>query len=313
MNTQNENIVTVVVPEIISDPLKYKVVKDSEITLTKEKAYEFLELETFPGERQVIERHVQALFNQWAAGRFMWEHVVIATALCDRKLYRINGQHTCWMRVNVSKDIAPRVRQIEYSVSNEEQLRALYCVFDRAKSRTPAHVVRASLAGSTQAAELWPSTLSLLAAGFRMWRFEKSKSHMVETSDIITLVQGEFNNLFRVVGVAWQELYDQGAVVKRAPVIGAMFATFNASAKAGLEFWHAVGTGLNLTDKQDPRYQLRRYLESHSLSGVYRRGAAKPVHVEDIYRVCVMAWNKWRKNEKMETGLRTTTKRIKAI
>ena len=194
-DNKEKNAVTVMAPEVISDPLKYKVVEDRQLKLTKAEAFSFLELETFPGERQVNERHVQSLFNQWSAGRFVWEHVIIATCLCGKTRYRINGQHTCWMRVNINKDITPVVRHIEYSVPDDEQLRALYCVFDRAKVRSHSHVIRASLTGTTLAAELWPSTLGRVAEGFKLWRWEKSRYEYIEPSDVITMVEGEFKNL----------------------------------------------------------------------------------------------------------------------
>lgn len=308
-DNREETVVTVRTPEVISDPIKYKVIRDEGIILTKPLAFEFLELDTFPGERQVNERHVQALFNQWAAGRFIWEHVIISTAKWAKNVYRINGQHTCWMRVNVPRDIKPEVRLIEYEVPDEEHLRALYCVFDRAKSRTPQHIIKASLVGTTTAAELWPSTLGTMAAGFKMWQWQKDDERLVEASDIVTLVEGPFNNLFRVVGVAWQELYDQWSPIRRAAVIGAMFATFEVSAKASLEFWHGVGTGLNLPDKSDARYQLRRWLDTHTQSFK----AQKPVSNEETYRVCINAWNRWRKGDKVLTGLRATDKRVKPV
>lgn len=304
-----ENAVTVKVPEIISDPLKYRVLKDEPIQLTRARAFEFLEMETFPGERQVIEGHVQTLFNQWMAGRFIWEHVILSTARHDGKLYRINGQHTCWMRVNIEKDIKPDVRYIEYGVQDDEQLRALYCVFDRARSRTSQHVFRASLMGTVSAAELWPSTLGTIATGFKLWKWEKARYSCIEPSDVITLVEGEYNNLYRMVGVAWQELHDY-VPLRKAACIAAMFATFSASAKASVEFWNGVGTGLGLNEKHDARWQLRKYLDTHSQS---LRSLGKTVSAEDVYRVCIMAWNKWRKNDKVLTGLRPTDKRIKAV
>ena len=46
-----------------SPPLKYKIASDEEINLTKARAFQFLELKTFEGERPVRERHVQFLFD----------------------------------------------------------------------------------------------------------------------------------------------------------------------------------------------------------------------------------------------------------
>lgn len=297
--------------DVISAPIKYKMASDTEVELTKEKAFEFLELDQFQGERQVNERHVQHLFNQWQAGRFMWEHVIIGTCRCGDKNYRINGQHTMWMRVNISKDIKPAVRWIEYSVQDEEQLRALYCVFDRAKARTPAHVIRASLSGTRVAAELWPSVLERITSGFKMWRWEHFHEESILPEDLVTMVEGEFNNLFRVVGVMYQELYEW-KYIRKAACIAGMFATCSVSAKASLDFWRAVGTGLGLDNKEDPRYKMRQYLTEKTLS---KSGMSKKDRVtsEETYRAAIQTWNHWRKGEPVKAGIKLPAKRVKAI
>jgi hypothetical protein len=307
-----EKVVSVAVRDVISAPLKYSVVSDTEVALTKEQAYQFLELETFEGERQVNERHVQNLFNQWAAGRFMWEHVIIGTCDCNGHTYRINGQHTCWMRVNITKDIDPKVRVMHYKVNDAEQLRALYCVFDRAKSRTPSHIVRASLSGTRLAAELWPSVLDRLTSGFRMWRWDNYEEwNAIQPEDLVTLVEGEYNNIFRVVGFCFQELYEW-KYIRKAAIIAAMFATFSVSVKASLEFWRAVGAGLGLDDRNDARYKLRRYLEDKTQS---KDGMSKKDRVtsEETYRASVHCWNHWRKGTPIVAGIKLPNKRPKAI
>ena len=53
--------------------LKYKIISDEEINLTKAKAYEFLELKSFSGERAVREQHVQFLFDEYTSSRFLWQ------------------------------------------------------------------------------------------------------------------------------------------------------------------------------------------------------------------------------------------------
>jgi hypothetical protein len=46
-------------------------------------------------------------------------------------------------------DKEPEVREMIYEVDTMEQLRALYSTFDQNKSRTPAHVFRALVVGTS--------------------------------------------------------------------------------------------------------------------------------------------------------------------
>jgi len=299
----------------IAESLKFEVVASRDIQLTHKRAYEFLELSTFPGERNVIEAHVQSLYNAFCAGRFIWEHVIIATCKCmaDGKTYRINGQHTCWMRINAPENISAEVRFIEYAVETEEQLRALYSTFDQNKTRTPGHVVRSLLTGMGATADIWPSSINKLAAGMRLWQFEKpSERQTLAASEIAAIIETKYPELFRMVGLFQQQHYSDGPHARRAAVIAGMFATFNIAGGKAPEFWDAVLTGLNLNEKSDPRFQLRHYLLKHgnSLSGGSDKEASSP---EETYRVCILCWNKWRKGEKAMASPRPTDNRLKPV
>lgn len=300
----------------IADTLKFQVISDKVIQFTKEKAFAYLELETFQGERPVNERHVQFLYNAWSAGRFMWDHVILCACECNGKRYRINGQHTCWMRVNcddtvfAKKGVGPKVREVVYQVEDEAQLRTLYSTFDQNKSRTPSHVFKALLSGTPQTQDLWPSTLSVLSAGLRHWLFESNwDKQMVTPNDLAALVSEKHEHLFKIVGLFFQKHYDGFMPVRRSSVIAALFCTFDSSSAKAPEFWEPVFDGLNLTEKTDPRYALRKFLETHSQS---IRSKDTRVSQEETFRVCISAWNKWRLGHKVVGGLRATEKRVKA-
>src|SRR3974390_1791789 len=156
----------------MATPLDYKVLSDKETNLTKKSAYAYLELETFSGERLVREKHVQFLFDEWAAGRFIWHHVLMASATLNGTTYRINGQHTCWMRVNIPEKAEPvssTVRLVEYQVETIEQLRGLYSTFDRNAPRTVGHVSVCMLQDTHAGRELIKSVISQLVPGFRIF------------------------------------------------------------------------------------------------------------------------------------------------
>jgi hypothetical protein len=285
----------------ISAKLHYEIISDKKSKMTRARAFEFLELDTFEGERRVIDNHVQFLYNQWSTGRFMWEHVIIGVCLLNDKYYRINGQHTCWMRVNIDEGwfakngYMPEVREITYKTKTEEDLRALYGTFDQNKIRSQGHIIRSALTGTSSTVDIWPSIISRLGQSMRLWLFEDNHvRRQVSGSDVAEIVSKEHSEVFRRVGLFSQQFYDGCPFSRRASVTAAMFATFDVAPKAAEEFWTPVLSGLQLQCKTDPRFQLRNFMMTTRQS---MEGRFRAVSAEDAYRVCLMAWNKWRKGQ----------------
>lgn len=295
----------------LAAPIHYRVMCDEQINLTRERAFEFLELKTFDGERDVNEEWVQQLMNAYADGRFMWSHVLIATVVLNGDTYRINGQHTCWMRVNISGELSPppRVRHVHYGVATMEQLRALYATFDQNKTRSPGHLFKAMVVGSAAAEGLPKHVLGFLQAGLKFWvEPSESRRKYVSPHELNTLVQVHHVNTFKLVGEFLKTHVGKFPAIKRAPVLAAMFATFNATPSKAFEFWETVSSGLNLMDKNEARYQLRNFLVTHRGGTVSASAGNAFIPSESLYRICVSAWNKWRKGEPV-AQLRVTEKR----
>lgn len=284
---------------LIAEPLKYKILKEGPVDLTKKKAYEFLELETFQGERPIREGHVQFLYDEVASGRFLWHNVTIAAAVLDNITYRINGQHTCWMRVNVegSEDLKEHiVTERLYKVNDSEQLRSLYSAFDRNAPRSIGHISTVVLMDTDAGRDIPPSSIRCGVSGFRLWwsggsKFNRETMNMNEVLEIIKQnYPAIFSSVCQFVRVHWDDHF----FVRRSPVVAALFATFDKNVKASMEFWEPVATGLSLENKSDPRFALRNFLIEHSLTLVKGN---KKVGAETMYRICINAWNSWRKGE----------------
>ncbi len=310
----------------VADALKFKRVTDGMVNFTKRRAFEFLELETFLGERDIRQTHVQHLLNEWHSGRFHWDGVTLASCILweniapgaepKKHVYRINGGHTAWMRVSIPDGAeplkpVPNVREIVYSVENEAQLRALYSVWDQGAMRTPGHITKALLVGSDVMAGMASSNIGPLSAGFRIWRWENYNERCSKgiPSEVVALLQGQYATLFPVVARYLQIHYKDALFVKRAATVAAMFATFEKAPQDAPTFWDPVCTGLGLDVHMDPRYQLRRYMDSH---GHTMQKGKDPVGQEEMFRVAVQAWNRWRKGETVSV-LRTTEKRVKPV
>ena len=295
-----------------SDPLKYRVISDQMVNFSKTRAFEFLELNTFVGERSVKEKHVQFLFDEWVAGRFLWHHVLLACAVLDGKTYRVNGQHTCWMRVNIPDSNEPmkaEIREIRYKVDTEEQIRALYSTFDRNPPRSSGHVGKVMLEGTSAGADLNLSSIGKLIAGFKLYFCDDYNNSNSNINEIVGIITKNYPDLFNLVGRFYQIHRDDAGFVRRSSTIAAMFATFEKSVQPSTEFWTSVCEGIGLEHKSDQRWILRHFLETH---GHTTQANKESVTQEDAFRVCINLWNKWRKKE-IVSNVRYLDKRIKPI
>lgn len=297
----------------LDSALEYKIISDTMGNLTKAKAYEFLELKTFTGERAVRENHVQFLFDEQTSGRFLWHHVLIASAVLGQEEFRINGQHTCWMRVNVPEKDEPvkaEVRFIKYRVDSSDHLRKLYSAFDRNAPRTVGHVSNVMLIDTTAGRELPRSTITQMVAGFRIFFAEDWRTANANPNELASIISNSYAEVFNVAGHFLAQHRDEHSFIRRASVAAAMLATFEKAVKPSGDFWEPVFTGLGLNEAQDARYQLRNYLMTHG-NTAGNRDMIK-VSAEDMFRVCVQMWNRWRKGEKVHM-VKTLDQRVKAI
>ncbi len=299
-----------------ADPLKFKIVKDEQVNLTEDLAFQWLEMESFSGERPVAEHHVQFLYDEFAGGRFLWHHVILAGAELNGKTYRINGQHTCWMRVNIPKErgtFKADVRNITYRVDTEQQLRTLYSTFDRNKTRSSGHVSKVMLMDTDAGKDLPPSLIGKIVSGFKVYWSDDwhTAFRTFNPNEVAALISKQHSTLFNVVGHFVRIHFEDHAFIRRAAVIGAMFATFERGVQASGEFWTPVCEGLGLNEKSDPRWQLRNFLTTHG-HNVTTGGSQNVVNPEDTYRVCINAWNKFRRKE-TTLIMRSTEKRVKAV
>src|SRR5688572_18326299 len=98
-DTKSEGIVAAIGSSIA-------LMSDRKSAFTHDLACKHLELVEFVGERLLDNNHVSTLISYAQSGTFHPEWVTWIAAVCeeDGKEYRINGQHTAWMRLAMPKD-----------------------------------------------------------------------------------------------------------------------------------------------------------------------------------------------------------------
>ena len=103
-------------------------------------------------------------------------------------------------------------------------------------------------------------------------------------------------------------------VIRRSPVVAAMYETFGKLPSKANEFWDVVrdGVGADVQGLTDPRIKLHNSLRESiigqgvSVGHSASRLGKKSVPGEAMYRWCITSWNAWRKGETL-TLLRAST------
>lgn len=305
----------------VAESLKYRLVSDEMVNLTRKLAFELLELDAFSAERPVRENWVQFLYDEWRGGRFLWHQAMISFGIVNQKNedgtvvphpYRLNGQHTCWMRVSIPKELEPRgackVRRLIYECVDMDGLREIYSVIDRNAPRTNAHVAKVLLIDSYPCSAMPLSYLNALLSGLKLWLWESYDERRLRGSphEMAAIVQVKYPDLFHIVSQYFHLKYGEWLPVRRSGIIAALFATFHKSGGLATEFWDKVSSGLGLDSKTDPRYQLRQFCNSHGTAYTSHHA----INAEDTYRVAINLWNKWRESEPVQ-AVRLLESRVK--
>lgn len=271
-----------------------RLVSKQEIVLTQEKAAWYIDLPVFEGERDVTEAHVQKLLDKMVSGTFNPQVVIIANCIFDGKIWKINGQHTCWAKFFLPH-YTPTVMEHCYEASSLEEMQILYAQFDSNKPRSDSHLLRVYMAGIPEFQGIWSDTIKRLSTGLRIWYYQSVEDNRRATAENISaLIREKYPELIRIVGLFWQSLPDkQRDILRRAPCYAAMIATFEKDPVAASQFWIPVTSGAELKIN-DPRLILRNFLTSHVLDTKGITSSKKVINQNQMFWVCLTSWNKWR-------------------
>jgi hypothetical protein len=291
---------------------------DRTIQFSHALAYEYCDLPIFEGERHVSDRHVQVLYDKMRRKLFNWRLIILSSAVFDGTRYKINGQHTCWAMVNLTpaqlKSLygVVEVREIIYEVDTAADLKSVYSMYDTNLTRSGKHLTKVQLIGETSVTGISTANLTTLVAGLKLWLFEKKRDRdRYGPEESVALVETHKNTM-RLVGKLLQDNPDAGRPIRRQGVVAAMFATFAKVPTLAGGFWQPVVDGLGLTSKTDPRYKLRGLIQEVSIDSAGKRNQ-RVVTTEDMYRMSVMAWNKWRQDSAVKVALRSPKRRVAAV
>jgi hypothetical protein len=294
------------------------VVRNTKVAFDNDLAQKVLSLKDCPWERGLRNNHVSFLISEMKKGTFLTELANLAVCVCDEdngEEYRINGQHTCWARLEVPESEFPAkpITVLKYRATTRDDMRRLYASFDRGAPRTKSNIIEAYLEGTEQFSGAGRSVVKLVASGLTIWLWEtKTERDQHTADDVAFLMQKDHAEVVNLV-VGFCELDPKIAGIKwmrRASIAAAMLETFSKAKKPSEEFWHAIKVGVGFQSQSDPRLRLRNALTTSSVYAVQDKDKKK-TDQESIYRWCIVAWNAWRAGEEIKV-LRASKKRQRA-
>lgn len=254
-----------------------------------------------PGDRPLRPNHVNYLISTMMRGTFHPEWVKLIVCQFDGETWRMNGQHTAMARLEMPerwKD-AGQVGVMTYEASTHDAMRELYSSIDRGAPRTKGNVLSSYLTDTEQFQDASETLIKLMGEGLAMWLWESGHERNKHDSDEVAwLMQHTHKTLVStILAFALQEPRMTSGFMRRSSVVAAMCESFGKVYQDSADFWNAVRTGVGFTAADDPRLRLRNYLAESRVGSHDTRVRAKNVDRESMYRICVLAFNKFRKHE----------------
>ncbi len=248
-----------------------------------------------PTERTLETKRLNELLTRIRGGwmlPFLW-----ATVTYRGVKYRMNGQHSSQAITDAGALLPPEVviHLDHYEAPDAESMGVLFRQFDaRISSRSKQDVSGAYQGLVDEVASCNRANAKLAVEGIG-WYERAIEGLPVASGDDLydKFLAAKYHGFIRwadkIISLKTPEL-------KRAPILGAMYATFITSESGAQEFWAHAAKG-DLTDDSDPRAvlsaELVRIKEARD-----HANAPKPA---DFYAKCIKAWNAFRGGEKIRS------------
>ena len=272
--------------------MEFRLINSEVRDLTPELAKEFKELTPSPTERELNPARIKHLQDK------AWRRLVTfhwSTAKLGSKRLRMNGQHSSNMLCELNGKFPEglKVHLDEYEVSDEESLAILFQQFDDRKSGRSAGDTAGAYQMLYEPLREVPRVAAKLGVDGVSWFRRNVEGVAVPSGD-------EVYSLFRETGlhafIRWiGELFSiKTPELKRAQIVSAMYATFNANATEAQSFWTQVARGGVEYEDNAPATVLDAWLKS------MKEEPAKDLKPAHYYQACIYGWNAFRESKSLK-------------
>lgn len=309
----------------------WKLLKESKVVLTKERAAYVLAMPHMRYERNIASRHLEKLLKVMRRGHFREEGTEIAICYFNGVWYELNGRHTCTDRQWMPHGWSPTIYIRQYEAPDIEVMKDLYGTFDpQFASRDRRHQIKIQLPEAIRAKLPVSEHEKLVTMGFEFWHWDHGDARSGADSHDVTEAISANEELYFEVAHFMQD-HVKTSYVKRAPVVAAIFECVAAAPDRYLDFWAPVAHGLWFGEEHgtsEIRLMMHRWLRNHSITagkagrtqdagGDLAEEKKAPnrktsVSQEDAYRQCVQTWNRWAAGDRTADQLRIPNYRPRA-
>lgn len=253
------------------------------VPLTKDYAADVATMPSYRGERPLQRARLGFLVSKLKDGHFYsprWSVVRVNGAT-----YRINGQHSSTMLTQNDDLFPPGLKAIvdHFEADSLLDVATLFGQFDsRASVRSRKEIVNAHARVHEELDEMSPTVLSACVAGMAYALCDGKGLRNVSDEERAGLTH-DYTDFVR-----WVNTFAKCRILAKAPVLAAIFKTYNVQRTLAGEFWGMVKEQSH-PYSQHPTRILARFL----LENTNRTGTARWVP-RAFYVKCLHAWNAFR-------------------
>jgi hypothetical protein len=267
--------------------MAFTLVKSELLSLTSELARSVAQMPGSATERLLDVKRLDYLKGQIMAGQatvFNWAIAVRP----DGTERRINGMHSSDVTSKLDGDMPNdlMVNLSRYKVDDERDEILLFRQFDPKGSLRS----KSDIAGAYQMMEVDLRAVPRLAAkktveGIAWYLSRKIGVPVPKGDEVYDLFhQPEYGPFITWMG---NVLTMKTPELQKAPVVGAMFATWEKDPDAAKTFWHDVSRGGEAYAEKAPTTTLDRWLQDTKLP----KKRKSPITDTQFYQGCIFAWN----------------------
>jgi hypothetical protein len=275
--------------------------------LTPQLAEEFVNLPASPTERSFDQARAKMLREKAEHGQliaFNW-----AKAHCGDKVYRMNGQHSSRVLVDLNGSFPEGLKaHIDtYKVDTQDDLAELFRQFDSRKSgRTPNDVAGAYQGLQHDLDGVTRPSAKLAVEGVNWWQKHVEGLPAEKGDDVYSLFsKAELHPFIKWVGDVFTVKTPE---LRRQTIVAAMYATYEKSETEAQKFWAEVARGGVEFEENHPTTVLDAFLKS--IIEDKRKLDLKPAN---LYQASIYAWNAFREDKTITTVKYDTKKGLYTV
>lgn len=285
----------------------YKYVRTDTRELTPGECEQFLQYNTFPGQRLRDLRRARLYSDAIVDGSMLPCDVAFAV-MPDGGLVLMNGQHVLTAGALAGKNHLYRISY--YECETPADAWKLFAKFDTHQSRSRQTIMRGAR-GLFQDQRLHEVPLAVLShCGTALMCLGAGNGTPVFTSSATIdktlqprLVEENPDDVLYVAR------FSDKKHLMRTGVVMAIIAIARQGNGKAEEFWKKIADGVGFTSKFDPAYRLREQL----IEGVAQADQTNSARHRVYYSLCVAWWNAWISGEKRMTVKLGAMERIPKI